>query len=241
MWFSTKKSLLKQGVFQNYTDNHTHILFGVDDGVKTLEDSITILNHYEQYGVKDVWLTPHVQEYMPNETEELRQRYEELTAAYHGNVRLHLAAEYMIDTLFTQRLNDGDLLYHGDKGNRLLVETSYFNPPLGLHDTLRAIMQKGITPILAHPERYTYMSDDEYTTLQRMGVIFQLNLPSLLGLYGKSAKEKAWSLLNKGYYSFSGTDIHSPQMLPLLEEKGIKSLPLPLTPTSKQVNLLNLN
>lgn len=227
MFFFNKKSIVRQGIFTDFTDNHSHILYGVDDGVRTRNESLAILKRYEEYGVKEVWLTPHIQEYMPNETCELKERYEELLAAYDGNIKLHLAAEYMMDTLFTDRLADNDLLYHGSEGKRLLVETSYFNPPLGMDDTLKAIFDKGITPILAHPERYNYMDDDTYARLYDQGIIFQLNLASLTGMYGESAKRKAYALLERGYYTLYGTDIHSKKMLEVFEEKRIKTIKTP--------------
>lgn len=224
MWpFSNKKTIIEQGIFQGFTDNHSHILYGVDDGVRTKADALAILKQYETYGVTEVWLTPHIQEYMPNETKELQERFDELCEAYSSSgdskIRLHLAAEYMLDNLFAERLADDDLLYHGEDKKRLLVETSYFNPPLHLEETLDEIMRKGIYPILAHPERYAYMDDEQYDRLHAKGILFQLNVGSLIGTYGKTAQKKAYALLDKGYYSLFGTDIHSPKMLSLFETK----------------------
>lgn len=224
MLFSTKATLLKQGIFRDFTDSHSHILYGVDDGVNSLEDSLLILDRYESYGVRTVWLTPHIQEYMPNETEELRQRFRELCDAYSGNIELHLAAEYMIDNLFCDRLEDDDLLFHGTDGDRLLVETSYMNPPLGFENTLYSILSRNITPILAHPERYAYMDDDMYARLHDMGIEFQMNIGSLLGIYGDTARRKAYALHKQHFYTFYGTDIHSPEMLTLFETKGAKKI-----------------
>lgn len=223
------KSLVKQGVFNGYTDCHSHILYGVDDGVKTIEDSLTILKQYEEWGVEELWLTPHIQEYIPNETEKLKERYELLMKAYTGSIKVHLSAEYMIDTLFAERFENNDLLFHGTASEHLLVETSYFNPPIGFHDTLNAIMQKGIRPILAHPERYIYMDNDEYDWLHEIGIVFQLNLASLVGAYGETARKKARYLLKRKYYSMSGTDIHSPNMLRLFSDKRTESVNLQFT------------
>lgn len=224
MFFFNRKSILQQGIFEGMTDSHSHILYGVDDGVRKLEHSLLILQRYEEYGIKEVWLTPHIQEYMPNTTAELRARFAELKTAYKGGIQLHLAAEYMMDTLFTERLEQNDLLFHGIEEKRLLVETSYLNPPMAMEETLAAIMAKGITPILAHPERYSYMDDDMYAQLHDRGILFQLNLASPTGMYGETAKRKAYALLERGYYTFYGTDIHSPRMLEVFEEKRIKKL-----------------
>ena len=81
------------GVLQGAADRHTHILFGVDDGIKTLEDALAVLAVEEAAGISDVWCTPHVMEDMPNTTKVLKERFLLLKAAYKGNIRLHLAAE----------------------------------------------------------------------------------------------------------------------------------------------------
>lgn len=222
--FSNKKTLVEQGVFSGLVDNHSHILPGVDDGVKSMKESLVILDDYARMGVEEVWLTPHIQEYMPNTTEELKDRFEELKVEYKGQVKLHLAAEYMIDSLFLERLEADDLLFHGVGEKRLLVETSYFNPPMDFINTLRVIQQKEITPILAHPERYVYMKKEDYDEIHSMGVLFQLNLPSLIGLYGSNAQKNAMELLKGGYYSFSGTDIHSRNLIASIQKTKVSPI-----------------
>lgn len=207
-FFNSKKKLIDTGIFQNATDWHSHILPGVDDGISSMEQSIKTLNYYERIGISDVWLTPHIMEDIPNQTAALRKRFDELQTAYKGSVRLHLAAENMIDNLFNERLANRDLLPIGPKGDHLLVETSYFQPPLNLYDTLQHIREAGYQPILAHPERYAYMDDADYDRLACMRIKTQLNLGSLIGGYGPVAQEKAMALLSKGFYDFYGSDLH---------------------------------
>ena len=202
-----KITILSQ--LKGFTDYHSHILFGVDDGVKTLETSLKVLQHYEELGIAEVWCTPHIMEDMPNTTAELRSRFAELQAAYNGPIRLHLAAENMMDQLFEERLEKNDLLPLGEDGNRLLVETSYFTPPMGMTNILRRIKTKGYFPVLAHPERYVYMDKDDYRKLKDMGILFQLNLSSMAGGYGPDAEEKSHWLLKKGFYDLAGSDLHS--------------------------------
>ncbi len=210
MWpFSKRYSLADSEIFRGFTDWHSHILPGVDDGVQTMDEALEILALYEKLGVKAVWLTPHVMEDVPNTTVHLRERFGELKAAYKGAVRLHLAAEYMLDNLFRERLNDGDLLPLGEKEDRLLVETSYYNPPVNMYGLLERIKAKGFYPVLAHPERYMYMNDEDYIKLKETGVWFQANLFSFVGAYGREVNAKARSMLRTGYYDFAGTDIHS--------------------------------
>lgn len=209
MWLLRRKLTLEQsGFFRGLTDWHSHILPGVDDGVQTLEEALQILAEYGRLGVKEVWLTPHIMEDMPNPTAHLRERFAALQAAYHGDVVLNLASENMLDNLFEERLRTDDLLPLGKDGKHLLVETSYFNPPMGLHDMLFRIKAKGYFPVLAHPERYLYMGESGYQQLKAMDVQFQLNRFSLLGLYGKEVQKRAKMLLAQGMYDYTGTDLH---------------------------------
>lgn len=225
MWpFSKKQTLAESGFFKGFTDWHCHILPGVDDGVQTMDEALAILAEYERLGIAEVWLTPHIMEDIPNTTAHLRKRFAELQAAYTGSIALHLAAENMLDPLFEQRLAAGDLLPLGPDGNRLLVETSYFNPPIDLYGMLERIKSAGYHPVLAHPERYLYMSPADYRKLKQAGIEFQLNLPSLTGLYGPTAKKKAEALHKHNLYNYSGTDLHSIKQLKTIISKTIDTL-----------------
>lgn len=210
MWpFSKRISLAASGIFQEFTDWHCHLLPGVDDGVHTMEETLQILSLYEQLGIKEIWLTPHIMEDMPNTTTFLKARFGELKAVYQGNIALHLASENMLDSLFEERLEKNDLLPLGKDGKHLLVETSYFNPPMGLNNILLRIKSKGYTPVLAHPERYNYMDENDYRQLKDMNVKLQLNLFSLVGAYRTEARMKAEWLLKNDFYNLAGSDTHS--------------------------------
>ena len=208
MWFHKRQTLEESGFFRGFTDWHCHILPGVDDGVQSMDEALQILAEYERLGVKEVWLTPHIMEDIPNTTEKLRDRFAELKAIYQGSVMLHLASENMLDNLFEERLEKNDLLPIGKEGKHLLVETSYFNPPMGLNNILLRIKAKGYYPVLAHPERYMYMNEHEYQRLKSMNVELQLNQFSLFGLYGKEVQKRAKMLQKQGMYNYIGTDLH---------------------------------
>lgn len=213
MWlFNNKKELSQAQLFENYIEYHCHLLPGVDDGVKKTEDTLYILSQYEKLGVSEIWLTPHIMEDMPNTTEDLRMRLQILQSIYSGQIKLHLAAEYMMDNLFDERLSKSDLLPLGIGQNHLLVETSYFNPPMDLYGTIERIKTSGYYPMLAHPERYNYMDDSDYDKLRDMGVKFQLNLPSFVGFYGEHVQKKAQKLFKLGYYDILGMDVHNIRM-----------------------------
>ena len=111
MWlFRQKKTLAESGFFRGFTDCHSHLLPGIDDGVKTEEETWRILDEMERQGVRKIWLTPHVMEDMSNKTVTLQQKFLSLKQKYQGKVELALAAEYMLDNLFEERLEKDDLL-----------------------------------------------------------------------------------------------------------------------------------
>lgn len=205
---SNVKSLKESGMFQGMTDWHSHILPGVDDGIKTLDESLKVLEMLDELGVEKVWLTPHIMEDYPNETSELKDRFQQLKESWTGRVELRLAAENMLDSLFEERLSANDLLPIGDEGNQLLVETSYYTPPMGMEDILRNISSAGYFPVLAHPERYRYMEKDDYKKLKDMGILFQMNYISLVGGYGETARNKAEWLLSNKMIDVVGSDVH---------------------------------
>lgn len=212
-FFSSKYTVSGSGLLNGFTDWHSHILPGVDDGARAIDESLRILGRLENEGVARVCLTPHVMEDIPNPTSHLRRCFEHLKACYTGPVQLDLASEHMLDRLFEQRLQADDLLPLTAHGKQILVETSYFNPPMALPNILLRIKGKGYQPVLAHPERYRYMDAEQYQALKALGVGFQLNLPSLTGAYGKEARQKARRLLGQGWYDLCGLDIHSEAFL----------------------------
>ena len=231
MWFWNKKhTIAASGILQDAVDHHSHILPGVDDGVETMDEALRILATYEAMGIKELWLTPHIMEDIPNTPQKLATRFEELKAAYIGNITLHLAAEYMIDNNLLKLLKAREEVAHnsllpiGAAGKHILVETSYFNPPMRFKETLRQIKSLGYYPLLAHPERYMYMDNDEYRRLREEGVKFQLNLVSLAGGYGAVVRKKAMWLLTNGLYSVAGSDLHSEDAIEFITKCKLSKL-----------------
>ncbi len=204
--FRKPKSINDLRYLQGKTDRHSHILYGVDDGIRTLENSLAALAYMEEQGVTDLWCTPHIMEDTPNTTAFLKERFAELQSAYKGSIKLHLAAEYMLDNLFEQRFGDRDLMTMDD--DIVLVETSTWTPPVNFNDVLEEMKKAGYRPMLAHPERYRYLKQAGYEKLKEMGILFQMNLPSIVGFYGQTANNKALWLLEKGYYDVIGSDCH---------------------------------
>lgn len=202
-----KRSILTVDLLQDMTDIHTHLLPGVDDGIGSFEEAVETLLSLTQIGVKNVYLTPHVMDIMPEDyRERFEKKYNQLCRQAPEGINIRLAGEYMLDTYFIKHLENG-LLSFSD--SYVLVETSYAAPPLNLDNLLYEITLEGYTPVLAHPERYIYMSQKDYVRLKRKGYPFQMNLLSVTGYYGKTVKKKASALLKSGFYDFTGSDIHN--------------------------------
>lgn len=202
-----RRSLIESGVLRGSRDLHSHILHGVDDGIATARESLEALAFEESAGVKEVWCTPHIMEEVPNETAMLKQRFAQLQDLYTGAAGLHLGAEYMLDSLFLERLKKGDILTISDE--IILVEASSAGAPQEFEKILAGVMSDGFRPMLAHPERYGFLKQKEYRRLHEMGVLFQLNIASLTGFYGRQVTTRAESLLKEGLYSAYGSDCHS--------------------------------
>ena len=195
MWFLNDKVTVRDcGLLEDFCDCHCHLLPGVDDGVGKVDETLRILR---------VWEKPS----------ELRQRYEALKEVYQGPIVLRLAAEHMMDGLFSRRLVADDVLPIGTSGTRLLVETSYYIPPMNMEVIIDRIKKEGYDPLLAHPERYQYMEKNDYRFWKDKGVLLQLNLPSLTGAYGQDVQRKAEWLLRENMYDYCGTDTHSMQQV----------------------------
>lgn len=220
MFFKT--TIEESGLFRGFTDWHSHLLPGVDDGIKNFDDALHILRRYEELGVSRVWLTPHVMEDFPNRPADLRQRFDELMSKYSGNIQLRLGSENMLDCLFERRLESGDLLPITDDGDHLLVETSYFSQPVNFWELIDLIQCRGYHVVLAHPERYRYMERRDYIRLKEQNVKFQLNVSSLSGFYGRQAHDNAKWLLSKGFYDLSGFDLHSVKALDFILKSKVR-------------------
>lgn len=228
MIFFKKKLLPLTDVFPDgFVDIHSHLLPGIDDGAKDIDNSIELILKMRSYGIKHFITTPHVLgDVYPNSSETIKEKLEEvrkeLLNRNISDVTIDAAAEYMLDEQFSKRLENNDILTLRD--NYILIEMSYFNPPMNLYDILFEIQLKGYKPILAHPERYNFYHNDfkNYNKLKRAGCLFQLNLLSLTKQYGKQVQKIAHKLINDNLYEFVGTDTHKEEHLELLKKIGNK-------------------
>lgn len=201
-----KKKILTSRLLEGMTDIHCHLLPAVDDGAENEEEALQALRLMESVGVQRLFFTPHVMEELTaNRADFLRERFDRFRARLSTTIEVRLAAEYMLDPAFAARKKEGLLTFDG---THVLVETSYLMPPLGFREILFDLQAEGYRPVLAHPERYRYMSPDDYDWLFEHEIALQLNLMSLAGTYGPSPQRRAEDLLSKSYYTFIGSDCH---------------------------------
>lgn len=226
MLFLKKKNIPLNEFFpEGFVDIHSHLLPGIDDGAKDLNNSIALIQKMHSYGIKNFITTPHVLgDIYPNSSQIIKEKLNlvqnELVKLGVDDININAAAEYMLDEQFSKRLFNDDILTLKD--NFILVEMSYFNAPYNLFEVLFEIQLKGYKPILAHPERYIYYHNDinNFHKLKKAGCLFQLNLLSLTPQYGKNVQKISSKLLQENMYDFVGTDTHHQNHLVLLKEIG---------------------
>ena len=212
------------------TDIHSHILPAIDDGSQSVEMSLDILRGLESLGYTRIWTTPHISYLYPNDKNTIRAAFdsvEEAAGEAGINIELHYAAEYMFDDNFVNNLyKQDDLLTLPNK--HLIIEFSMQSEPIIFYkDILFDLQMRGYRLILAHPERYLYFhnSFSIYEELKRSGILFQVNLLSLSGYYGKPIKKMAEKFVKRYMIDLLGTDIHHPDQLKLLQQpKLIKTV-----------------
>ena len=205
-----KKKALPDDFFQGACDMHCHILPDVDDGFKSTEESIQALKFLEAKGVKKMKLTPHfMKEYADNTKDAIIPKFEAFKKEVEGqcNIELQLAAEHMLDAGFIEHFERGFLTLDKDR-SLVLCETSYMMCEPNYSSMLYEVMLDGYTPVIAHPERYQYASKQQYARWKGKDYLFQLNLLSLAGAYGKLAMEKSHYMLQHNMYDFVGSDMH---------------------------------
>ncbi len=223
------------------TDMHSHLLPGIDDGAPDLQTSIQLIKGMVAQGFTKLITTPHIMwEMYPNTPEIITEKLELVKKAVADegiSVELHAAAEYFLDEHVEGLLKRGEKLLT-ISGNMVLSEFSLAYAPHGLKDILFEMQMQGYQPVIAHPERYTYLEGqkDFYEDLKDTGCLFQLNVLSLAGYYGKSAQELAHHLIKKGYYDLIGTDLHGFRHLDKMPSSSITPHLNKLLSTGKLLN-----
>lgn len=222
-FFRNKKTVLTTIFPKNFVDIHSHLLPGIDDGSKSMDETVGLLKKMYSYGISHFIFTPHIMEGLwENTPASIQAKLSELKTHLHTigmtDIHLSVAAEYMLDANFNHLLKAKTLLPLKD--TKILIEMSYLNAPINLYETLFDIQIAGYQPLLAHPERYSFYHHNfkAYYKLKEAGCLFQLNLLSLSNYYGKGVQEIAIRLLKENLIDFVGTDTHRMQHLTYLEQ-----------------------
>ena len=202
-------------------DMHSHLIPGIDDGATDMETSVVMIRSLHDLGYRKLITTPHVQWEMYKNTNEIintgAQAVRDRLAGTDIQVEFRGAAEYYLDEHVDDLLENNEPLLT-ISSNLVLVEFSFIRQPLDLRDKLFQLQIKGYQPIIAHPERYLYFGahKEMYDELHDMGCVFQLNLLSLCGYYGKKQLELANYLIKKDYVSLLGSDLHNQRHINIL-------------------------
>jgi len=204
---------------------HSHLIPGIDDGATDMETSMIMIRGMMDLGYKKLITTPHVQWEMYKNTHEIIRAGETLVKQKLNQTGLEVefvaAAEYFMDDHFDELLKEDEQLLT-IKSNLVLVEFSFIRQPIDLKDKLFQLQIKGYQPIIAHPERYLYYGAHKnwYDELKEMGCLFQLNMLSLCGFYGKKQEELANYLIKKKYINLVGTDLHNIRHVQILKSSS---------------------
>lgn len=195
------------------TDMHSHILPGIDDGAKSLNDSLFLAARFKELGFKSLIATPHIMaDYFRNTPDSINKALDLLREGLQKNnidLAVNAAAEYYLDETFENKIEKKEVLTFGEK-KYLLFELSYINPPHNVFEVIAKMQDGGYQPVLAHPERYPYFYGtlDNYESIRATGCLLQLNTISLTGYYGKSCKQTAEELVDNYCIDFIGSDMH---------------------------------
>ncbi len=221
-------------------DLHSHLIPSIDDGSKSLEESLEILRAMSALGYKKVITTPHVMaDAYQNSTQTILeglQLLQEGVVQAGIEMEIKAAAEYYLDEELYARLDQGDILTIEDE--YLLFETSYFSKPLNFEEIVFEMQAKGYKALLAHPERYRYIQDPRYEfgQMKELGIYFQLDINSLGGYYGKEAKKNALLLSEWGMIDFLGSDVHHRKQVDFLKKVFVDPNYLKLLKSNKILN-----
>jgi protein-tyrosine phosphatase len=208
-------------------DMHSHLIPGIDDGAKNMEETIAMLAKFEALGFSKIITTPHIKNpSYPNTSAKILSGLNEVRKEMKSlgiKLTLEAAAEYYYDESFLEKVKNRDVLTFGD--NYVLFEFSFYHAPTFVDVLFDELINAGYKPVIAHFERYLYFlgSIEKAVEWRKRGVNIQINLLSLTGHYGIEIKKQAEMLIDACEFDFVGSDCHRMEHLTLLEE----SLSLP--------------
>ena len=199
-------------------DMHSHFIAGIDDGSPNLKTSVELVRKMHTLGFKKVITTPHIMpDYYRNTPEIIQNGLKELKLELERqdiDIEVLAAAEYFIDYCFEEKIESGEkFLTIGN--NHILIETSFISIPPNFEQIIFKLQLAGYRIILAHPERFGFLSFEDLKSYKTRSIELQINLLSLLGFYGKSVRKMAEKLIDNGMVDYVGTDCHNLQQADL--------------------------
>lgn len=210
-WISKKKVFWKDLWKDGFTDIHNHLLWGIDDGSKSLDETVMLCNAMQDLGITEAIATPHTYPGMWNNTKiDITTAYSNYCNNNKDNLFIKgVSSEYLADVYLENWLQEKKIIPL--PGDYLLIEFSMLIAPTEpVMETLFQLKLKGFRLILAHPERYLYWKNDinAFKRLKTFDLYFQINSLSLIGYYGKDVQMLSKQLLDLDLYNFIGTDTH---------------------------------
>jgi protein-tyrosine phosphatase len=209
-------------------DLHTHILPGIDDGVKTEDDAVAFARMAVDDGIETIVATPHCKEGSYENDRpivlEAVERLRDRLATEGVNVRIEPGAEVHICADLVQRIRDGRAPTLGDNGKSLLLELSLSQYPVELENLVFELKLQGIEVLFAHPERIRFFEDDpgRYEAVVRQGAYGQITTGSITGRFGETAREFSEELLRKGLVHVLASDAHNMRGRPPVLSRAIE-------------------
>lgn len=199
-------------------DFHSHILPNIDDGSRSMEESINLIREATEAGFAGIISTSHyLQDYYECDEQERRKLLEDIddeAPKLSNNIgmqmpKLYLGSEIYITTDMINLLEEKKASTINNT-KYVLFELPMNSRPLFVKDVVYKLIEDGYRPIIAHPERYSYVKEDIgfVKELKDMGALFQSNYGSIIGMYGNSAKKTVKKLLKENLISFLGSDVH---------------------------------
>lgn len=207
-------------------DFHSHILPGIDDGSKNLEQSIAMVNEAKKVGFTKIISTSHYMENYYECNEKNRKELLEQVQKNMNGIELCLGNEIYITNNIIELLQNGQASSINWTKYVLFEFPLITTRPMNDKEVIYRLVENGYIPIIAHPERYPFIQEnpDYLFELEEMGALFQANYGSIIGMYGLKAKKTLKILLKNNLISFFGSDAHRPEQVYNKMPKIIKKL-----------------
>jgi len=206
-------------------DFHSHILPDIDDGSKSMEETLEILREAKEAGFNKIISTSHYFERYYESNEEERKELLGNVRNNFNEIAFYLGNEIYVTENMVQLIKDKEASTINNS-NYVLFELPMNNKVMRAKETIYRLIENEYIPIIAHPERYSYVQQDiEYVReLSDMGALFQANYGSIIGMYGHKAKKTVKELLKEDLIQFLGSDVHRPNQIYPHIPKAIKKL-----------------